>query len=91
MAERPNTGICLEVGWGFQTCALGVDELPKHHQVMVHVEEPEMNVKESLELLDRHNEGWDTDERVTIWGSESRDAMSSLPSLVMDHSRSDSL
>jgi len=53
MAEKPNTGICLGVGWGFQTCVLGVDELPKHHQVMVHVQDPEMNVKESLELPDR--------------------------------------
>jgi hypothetical protein len=46
---------------------------------MVHVEDPEMTVKESLELLDRHNEGLDTDERVIARDSESRDAMSSLP------------
>jgi len=69
------------LGWGggIQTCVLGVDELPKHHQVTVHVEDPEMNVKEPLELLDRHNEGLDTDERVIARGSESRDATSSLP------------
>jgi len=38
--------------------------VPKHHQVMVHVEDPKMKVKESLELFDRHNEGLDNDERV---------------------------
>jgi hypothetical protein len=77
MTEKPNTGIFL-VG-GIQMCALGVDELPKHHQVTVHVEDPEINVKESLELLDRHNEGLDNDEGVTARGSKSRDVMSSLP------------
>jgi hypothetical protein len=60
-------------------CVLEVDELPKHHQVMVHVEDSEMTVKESLEPLDRHNEGLDIDERVTAMGSESRHATSSLP------------
>jgi hypothetical protein len=67
------------LGWGIQTCALGVDELTKHHQVMEHAEDPEMNVKEFLERLDRHNEDLDTDERVIARGSESRDATSSLP------------
>jgi hypothetical protein len=46
---------------------------------MVHVEDPEMNVKESLELLDKHNEGLDNDESVITRGSKSRDATSSLP------------
>jgi hypothetical protein len=31
---------------------LGVDELPKYCQLMLHVEDPEMTVKESLVLLD---------------------------------------
>jgi hypothetical protein len=46
---------------------------------MVHVEDPEMTVKESLELLDRHNVGLDTDERVIARDSESTDIISSLP------------
>jgi hypothetical protein len=40
MAEKLNTRICL--GGGIQTHVLAVDELPKHHQVMVHVEHPEI-------------------------------------------------
>jgi hypothetical protein len=40
---------------------LGV-ELPKCCQLVVHVEDPEMSVKESLVLLDRQNEGLDTDD-----------------------------
>ena len=43
----------LMIKEGLQLCALGVDELPKRHQVVVHVEDPEMSVKEMLELLDR--------------------------------------
>lgn len=41
---------------------LGVDGLPKCCQLVVHIQDSEMTVKESLELLDRQNEGLETDE-----------------------------
>jgi hypothetical protein len=37
---------------GLQLRAVGVDELPKRHRVVVHVEDPKMSVKETLNLLD---------------------------------------
>jgi hypothetical protein len=43
----------LTIKEGLQLRVLGVDELPKCHRVVVHVEDPEMSVKEMLELLDR--------------------------------------
>jgi hypothetical protein len=61
---------------GLQLHALGVDELPKRHRVVVHVEDPEMTVKETLELLDRQNKGLASSEWVVVRGSESRDATS---------------
>jgi hypothetical protein len=44
---------------------------------VVHVEDPDMTVKESLVLLDRQNEGLDTDDWVIARGSKSRDAANS--------------
>lgn len=55
---------------------LPVDELPKRHRVVVHVEEPDLSVKGALELLDRQNEGLAPGDWVVSGGSESRDAMS---------------
>ena len=55
---------------------LGV-ELPKCCQLVVHVEDPEMSVKESLVLLDRQNEGLDADDWVIARGSESKYSTSS--------------
>jgi hypothetical protein len=46
--------------------AVGVDELPKRHRVVVHVEDPEMSVKETLELLDRQNKGLGTSEWIVV-------------------------
>jgi hypothetical protein len=56
---------------------LRADEEPKCHQVMVQTGKPEMTGKESLELLDRQNEGLATGKWVNAMGSNSRDAMSS--------------
>lgn len=53
-------------------------------QLVVHVEDPEMTVKESLVLLDRQNEGLDTDYWVIARGSESRDTMSSHFTALID-------
>lgn len=55
---------------------LGV-ELSKCCQLVVHVEDPEMTVKESSVLLDRQNEVLDTDDWVIARGSESTDDTSS--------------
>lgn len=55
---------------------LPVDELPKRHRVVVHVEEPDLSVKEALELLDRQNAGLAPEDWVVSGGSESRDALS---------------
>ena len=63
---------------------LGV-ELPKCCQLVVHIEDPEMTVKESLVLLDRQNEGLDTDDWIISRGSKSRDATSSyFTALISD-------
>jgi hypothetical protein len=66
----------LTIREGLQMRAVGVDELPKRHRVVVHVEDPEMSVKETLELLDRQNKGLATSEWIVVRGSESRDATS---------------
>ena len=42
----------------------------------MHVEDPEMSVKETLELPDRQNKGLASGEWVVVRGSESRDATS---------------
>lgn len=34
-----------------------LNELPKHHRIVVYVEDPKLSVKEALELFDRQNEG----------------------------------
>jgi hypothetical protein len=47
----------LTIQEGLQLRALGIDEMSKRHRVVVHVEDPEMSVKEKLELLDRQNKG----------------------------------
>ena len=66
----------LMIKEGLQLRALGVVELPKRHRVVVHVEDPEMSVKETLELLDRQNKGLASSEWIVVRGSESRDATS---------------
>ena len=66
----------LSIKEGLQLCELGVDELPKRQGVVVHVEDPEMSVKETLELLDRQNKGLASSEWIVVRGSESRDATS---------------
>lgn len=64
-----------------------VDELPKRHRVVVHVEEPDLLVKEAIELLDRQNVGLAPGDWVVSGGSESRDASSShFACLVTAHS-----
>jgi hypothetical protein len=80
MTEKPKT--CLRMGG--DPNVLGV-ELPKCCQLVVHVEDPEMTVKESVVLLDRQNEGLDTDGWVIARSSESRDATSShFTALISD-------
>jgi hypothetical protein len=53
---------------------LGVDELPKRHRVVAHVEDPEMTAKEALELPDRQNDGLASHDWVVARVSDSRDA-----------------
>ena len=55
---------------------LPADELPKRHRVVVHVEEPDLSVKEAIELLDRQNAGLALGDWVVSGGSERRDASS---------------
>ena len=55
---------------------LPADELPKRHRVVVHVEEPDLSVKEAISLLDRQNVGLAPGDWVVSGGSESRDASS---------------
>jgi hypothetical protein len=66
----------LMIKEGLQLRAVGVTELPKCHRVVVHVEDPKMSVKETLDLLDRQNKGLASSEWVAVRGSESRDATS---------------
>jgi hypothetical protein len=66
----------LTIQEGLQLRALGVDELPKRHRVVVHVEDRKMSVKETLELLDRQNKGLATSEWIVVRGNESRDSTS---------------
>jgi hypothetical protein len=66
----------LTIKEGLQLRAVGVDELPKRHRVVVHVEDPKMSVKQILDLLDRQNEGLTSSEWVVVRGSESMDATS---------------
>jgi len=55
---------------------LSVDELPKRHRVVVHVEEPDVSAEEALRLLGKQNMGLATNDWIVIKGSESRDATS---------------
>ena len=64
-------------GGGVQLRALGIDEAPRRHRVVVHVADPKITAKEALQLLDIQNEGLASDEWVIVRGSESRDAASS--------------
>jgi hypothetical protein len=66
----------LTIKEGLQLRALGVDELPKRHRVVVHVEDPKMSVKRALDLLDRQNKGLASSGWIVVRGSESRDATS---------------
>ncbi|XP_071572498.1 uncharacterized protein [Temnothorax nylanderi] len=61
---------------GVRLRALRLDELPRRHRVVVHVEDPKMPVKEAIELLDRQNKGLQAANWVVARGSESRDAAS---------------
>lgn len=61
---------------GIELRALRVDELPRRHRIVVHVEDPTIPVKEALELLDRQNVGIQSPDWVIAKGSESRDATS---------------
>lgn len=56
---------------------LPIEELPKRHRLIVHVEEPDLTAQEALKLLDRQNTGLAASEWVVTRGSESRDATSS--------------
>jgi hypothetical protein len=56
---------------------MGIKAPTFQHQVVVHVQDPEMTAKEALELPDRLNEGLVSHEGVIMRGSESRDATSS--------------
>lgn len=53
---------------------LSVDELPKRHRVMVHVEEPDVSAEEALKLLGKQNTGLATNDWIVIRESENRDA-----------------
>ncbi|EFN70505.1 hypothetical protein EAG_05614 [Camponotus floridanus] len=55
-------------------CVLSVDELPKRHRVMVHVEESDVSAEEALKLLGKQNTGLATNDWIVIKESESRDA-----------------
>jgi hypothetical protein len=67
--------------------AVGIDELPKRHRVVVHVEDPKLSVKQIIDLLDRQNEGLTSGEWIVVRGSESRDATSAhFAALIGDQS-----
>jgi len=67
--------------------ALPADELPKRYRVVVHVEEPDLTVEETIKLLDRQNTGLAAGEWVVIRGSASKDAKSAyFAALVGDAS-----
>jgi hypothetical protein len=74
----------LSIKEGLQLRALGVDELPKCHRVVVHMEDPEMSVKVKLELLDRQNKGLASSEWIIVRGSESRNATSAHFAALID-------
>jgi len=61
-----------------------VEELPKRHRVVVHVEEPDLSAEEALRLLGRQNTGLATGDWIVTRGSVSRDAMTTC--LVGDQS-----
>lgn len=54
---------------------LAAGELPKRHRVVIHVEEPDIEVEEALRLLSQQNTGLATREWVVVRGSRSRDAL----------------
>lgn len=55
--------------------ALRVDELPKRHRVVVHVDNPKKPINEIIELIDKQNPGVGND-WVIVKSSEKRDAKS---------------
>jgi hypothetical protein len=63
----------LTIKEGLQLRAVGVNELPKCHRIVVHVEDPKMSVKETLDLLDRQNKGLASSGWIVVRGSKSRD------------------
>jgi len=67
--------------------ALPADELPRRHRVVVHVEEPDLTIEETIKFLDKQNTGLAAGEWVVIRGSTSRDAKSAhFAALVGDSS-----
>lgn len=69
---------------GTQLRVLRIDELPKRHRVMVHVENPKMPIKDILELLDRQNSGLENN-WIIVKDSENRDATSTyFAALIRD-------
>jgi hypothetical protein len=75
VAEKPNNSLNYSRR-ATVVCSGGVVELPKRHRVVVHVEDPEMSVKETLEPLDRQNKGLAPSEWIVVRGNESRDSTS---------------
>ena len=57
----------------------------------MHVENPEMSVKETLELLDRQNKGLASNEWVIVRGSKNRDATSSHFAALIGNRRMEAL
>ncbi|XP_032678494.1 uncharacterized protein LOC116847514 [Odontomachus brunneus] len=53
------------------------DKLFKRHRIVVHVRDPKMSVKETLNFLDRQNGGLAASEWIVARGSESKNAASS--------------
>lgn len=66
---------------------LPLDELPKRHRVVVHVEEPDVSAEEVLRLLCKQNADLATSDWIVIRGSKSRDATNThFACLVRDSS-----
>ncbi|EFN63407.1 hypothetical protein EAG_12816 [Camponotus floridanus] len=51
-----------------------VDELPRCHRVVIHMDEPDLSAEETLKLLGRQNTGLTTEDWIVTRGSVSRDA-----------------
>lgn len=71
--------------------ALTVSELSKRHRVVVHVEEPDIEIEEALKLLNRQNIGLATGDWVVTRKSLSRDATSAHFSCLIGDSALEAL